>query len=54
MNSTMLKFYTALTAALAIAGNAASDGSITLSEGISIAIAVLGSFGVYQFPNSAK
>lgn len=51
MNKTYIKAITAVTAALAILGNVASDGTVTLSEGVSVALAFLGAFGVYQFPN---
>ena len=45
------KFLIALGAALAILGSALSDGAVTAQEWVNIAIAFLGSLGVYQFPN---
>ena len=45
------KFVLASMAALAIAGTAVADGSVTTSEWIAIAIAALGALGVRQVAN---
>ncbi|NDD85622.1 hypothetical protein EBZ38_15275 [bacterium] len=51
---TAAKFYTALTAALGVAVSVASDGVITLADGLAIAAAAVGALGVYVTPNKPK
>lgn len=48
------KFVTALAAALAIAGVALADNSISPSEWVQIILAFLGAVGVYAIPNTSK
>lgn len=45
------KFFVALGAALAVLATALSDGAVSGTEGISVALAFLGALGVYQLPN---
>lgn len=47
------KFVAAVAAALAIAGVAVVDNSVTPSEWIQIALAFLGAVGVYSIPNES-
>lgn len=54
MTARYTKFFIALGAALAILGSALSDGSVSSQEWVNVAIAFLGSFGVYQFPNKSQ
>lgn len=50
---TLAKFWTALSGALAVAASLAPDG-LTLSDGITIAIAFMTAAGVYAMPNSSR
>lgn len=52
------KYTKAIVAAVAAVGSlitvVASDGTITVSEGITLALAVLGAIGVYRVPNAQE
>jgi hypothetical protein len=51
---TAAKFYAAAAAALGVAVTLASDGVITLADGLAIAAAAVGALGVYVAPNKPK
>lgn len=48
------KFMVALVAALGVLANALSDGHVTSSEWISVAVAFLGALGVYAVTNAKQ
>lgn len=48
------KFMVALVAALGILANALSDGHVTGSEWLSVAVAFLGALGVYAVTNAKQ
>lgn len=51
---TAAKFYAAVTAALGVAVSVASDGAISLADGLAILAAAVGALGVYMTPNKPK
>jgi hypothetical protein len=51
---TAAKFYAAAVAALGVAVTLASDGVITLADGLAILAAAVGALGVYVAPNKPK
>ena len=48
------KFWTALSAALAVAVTVTADGSLTLNDAITILAAGVGAVGVYFVPNTPR